>query len=292
MMHSAIIFDYLRLSRNYSFVQHVSAAKLQVFLSAHGLDCSVAVPEKALLFCRYPQIFLSRKALWRKGVSGQIEVSFLRDLIGDSTNVFGWEISYSQKLFLDASGYNYFDFRISPFRNRSEQELIVLSNSLQSFAGKRIELPLFDDFFEIGSTSSALILLGQCWDDAALIHNSLPTTFKNYAQKILEISNHYDKVFYKPHPLSNGVFEKLSAEVLRKVNAEYIDGNIYDLLGCPSYEFLAISSSAIIEAKAAGRNAFFLAKSSPIYTELDINKSIISTSEFFRRGCSRFSKVF
>lgn len=110
---------------------------------------------------------------------------------------------------------------------------------------------------------NSLLLVGQLFNDKAVIKNGKFLNLLDYKDEIKKLSREYSMVYFQKHPLMNedefNIYFKAFSEIK---NISYLENaNIYSLLAQEQIQkVVAISSSVLQEAKFFGKEVLYLYK--------------------------------
>lgn len=183
---------------------------------------------------------------------------------GDPTSTF-WITFEGNRRFihqLQELGCNYIDIHIHPYR--FTEDLIFGVTSSVDLTNHELPRYYFEQqsqlikagmehlpFIDIDQNS--LLLVGQTNFDTSVIHNGKYSNLTDFKQQIINGSEGFDEIIYKPHPFNLDNNLNLMLELFHGKKKYHIlqnEVNAYKLLSEPSIKkVIGISSSLIMEAE-------------------------------------------
>ncbi len=181
----------------------------------------------------------------------------------DVTLVVGFELSPFQQALFNAINLDWISLAVSPVRfcrdyfiefktNRSD----LLAPTLQEYAVSDKQIKDYADYcqaryrrfskFELAPDS--LLFCGQVVNDASLIIGDQMALVQNYHDKIENLAQQFDRLYYKKHPYAENLDSTL--ELIGRIpNSYLINADVYELMSRHEITTVAaLSSSVLTEA--------------------------------------------
>lgn len=179
--------------------------------------------------------------------------------------VIGFELSPFQCSLFNRLGVPYVSLAIHPLRFMSDYKFMLSSNFVYletlgslsistdniHFAAQLKRAKLTQQSLDLESNSA--VLFGQVEVDAALIGPRGIISLQNHAQKVRELCEDFEKVYFKPHPYGANAGDQM--RFLRQFNnVEFVAHNPYALLASDRIDTVAaLTSSVLTEASYFGK---------------------------------------
>ncbi len=194
-------------------------------------------------------------------------IEYLKQFINDKTLVMGVEIGADLRSIFTSLNINFINFWIGSYKLFDDLILMINTNNkdifdkIQAYKVHEEQLYLFANYWKIRINESkvfndsrlkenSVLFAGQTLKDQAIEKDGVYLNILNFKERLKELSQTYEKVYYAPHPSA-----EYSAEIEKYIaNSKFIE----KLSDIPTYYLLAsskitkvigISSSVLYEAR-------------------------------------------
>ena len=213
-------------------------------------------------------------------------IEYLKQFINDKTLVMGVEIGVDLRSIFTSLNINFINFWIGSYKLFDDLILMINTNNkdifdkIQAYKVHEEQLYLLANYWKIRINESkvfndsrlkenSVLFAGQTLKDQAIEKDGVYLNILNFKERLKELSQTYEKVYYAPHPSA-----EYSAEIEKYIaNSKFIE----KLSDIPTYYLLAsskitkvigISSSVLYEAQFFKKDIEYLHK--PLF-DIDCN---------------------
>lgn len=210
-------------------------------------------------------------------------LDYLKSFLDNSLVIF-YEASFETQKILDKINVTYINFYNHSIHFLEDVFFAIRSNNIeinQKLSSYKVDERLFNiyanyfktfiDFRNLSAKKSSklniqdnsALLCAQTLHDKSVEHNSKFLNLLDFTKRINEISKHYSRIYYVPHPKENKA-DKLQIKINKYINScDYItkleEFSSYEIIAHNNIKkVIAISSSILFEAKYFGKEVEYL----------------------------------